>query len=381
MRYGAIDLHSMQSQVRSVTDTGEIVDRRIPTTRDQFTRLFPPDRPMRVLLEASTDSEWVAQCLEAGGHEVIVADPNYAPMYGHRSRRIKTDRRDVAALAEACRLGIYRPAHRASATQRAVRRHLHVRRQLVRTRTRAISLVRALLRGEGLRLPSGSAETVRTRLAALTLPPALEDACAPLVELLRHLDEALAGADRRVAELAAADPSVTRLMSVPGIGPVTATAFVATLDDVHRFRDAGQVTSFLGLVPREYSSGEHQHKGAITKTGDRHLRSLLVQAAWVVWRVPAPAAFELRVWARGVARRRGTRIAVVALARRLARILYAMWRDHQAYDPQRSPLSIRPARSARDAARVRAVVRMGRERVRPLGRSDGRLIDGATPLA
>ena len=80
---------------------------------------------------------------------------------------------------------------------------------------------------------------------------------------------------------------------------MTATAFVATLDDVHRFRDAGQVTSFLGLVPREYSSGERQHKGAITKTGDRHLRSLLVQAAWVVWRLPAPAAFELRAWARG----------------------------------------------------------------------------------
>ena len=157
----------------------------------------------------------------------------------------------MAALAEACRLQLYRPAHRASATQRAVRRHLHVRRQLVRTRTRAISLVRALLRGEGLRLPSGSAETVRTRLTALTLPPALQEACVPLVELLSHLDEALAGADRRVAELAAADPVVTRLMSVPGIGPVTATAFVAALDDVHRFRDAGQVTSFLGLVPRE----------------------------------------------------------------------------------------------------------------------------------
>ena len=129
------------------------------------------------------------------------------------------------------------------------------------------------------------------------------------------------------------------------------TAFVAALDDVHRFRDAGQVTSFLGLVPRESSSGERQHKGAITKTGDRHLRSLLVQAAWVVWRLPAPAAFELRVWARGVARRRGTRIAVVALARRLARILYAMWRDHRVYDPQRIPLS-NPTRAAREGRRA-----------------------------
>ena len=114
MTYGAIDLHSVQSQVRIVTAASEILDRRIPTTRDQFSRLFPSDRPMRVLLEASTESEWVAQCLEAGGHDVIVADPNYAPMYGHRTRRIKTDRRDVAALAEACRLQIYRLAHRAA---------------------------------------------------------------------------------------------------------------------------------------------------------------------------------------------------------------------------------------------------------------------------
>ena len=87
-----------------MTAAGEIIDRRIPTTRDQFSRL--------VLLEASTESEWVAQCLEAGGHDVIVADPNHAPMYGHRTRRIKTDRRDVAALAEACRLQIYRPGER-----------------------------------------------------------------------------------------------------------------------------------------------------------------------------------------------------------------------------------------------------------------------------
>lgn len=88
--YGAIDLHSMQSQVRIVTDSGTIVDRRIPTTRDQLARLSLTDRPMRVLLEALTASEWVAQCLEASGHDVIVADPNYAPMYGHPTRQAQT---------------------------------------------------------------------------------------------------------------------------------------------------------------------------------------------------------------------------------------------------------------------------------------------------
>ena len=120
MEYGAIDLHKKESQIRIVAETGEVLDRRIATTRDRFTATFWGRPRMRILLEASTESEWVAQHLEALGHEVIVADPNYAPMYGQRSRRVKTDRRDVAALTEACQRGIYRLAHRRSARQHAV---------------------------------------------------------------------------------------------------------------------------------------------------------------------------------------------------------------------------------------------------------------------
>src|SRR3954470_12635062 len=108
MEYGAIDLHKNESQVRIVTEEGEILDSRIPTRRDKFGVLFMGRGRMRILIEASAEAEWVAQHLEELGHEVIVADPNYAPMYGHRSRRVKTDRRDVAALTEACQRGIYR---------------------------------------------------------------------------------------------------------------------------------------------------------------------------------------------------------------------------------------------------------------------------------
>jgi transposase len=135
MDCGAIDLHKKESQVRIMTETGEVIDSRIATTRDRFTSIFWGRPRMRILIEASTESEWVAQHLEELGHEVIVADPNYLPMYGHRSRRIKTDRRDVAALTEACRLGVYRPAHRRSASQVAMQWHLTVRDQVVRSRT------------------------------------------------------------------------------------------------------------------------------------------------------------------------------------------------------------------------------------------------------
>src|SRR5215813_11832025 len=109
----------------------------------------------RVLIEASTESEWVARRIEALGHEVIVADPNFVAMYATRSRRVKTDRRDARTLAEACRLGAYRRAHRVGEDRRHLKAQLAVREDLVETRTRYISLIGAVLRRQGLRVPSG----------------------------------------------------------------------------------------------------------------------------------------------------------------------------------------------------------------------------------
>src|SRR5262249_16257577 len=151
MEYGAIDLHKKESQVRIMTEGGEVIDRRIPTTRERVTKLFGGGRHARILIEASTENEWVAQHLETLGHEVVVADPNYGLMYGHRSRRVRTDRRDVTALAEACRHGIYRPAHRRSPRQRMVQWHLNVRRELLDARTRLVSVVRAVTPSPGHR--------------------------------------------------------------------------------------------------------------------------------------------------------------------------------------------------------------------------------------
>jgi len=268
--------------------------------------------------------------IEACGHAVIVADPNYALMYGQRARRIKTDRRDVAALAEACRLGIYRAAHRVSAAQREVRRVVRVRELLVRMRTQTINQVRAQLRQEGIRLPAGAAETVETRLDALALPEALRAGLAPLRAVLASVASLIAAATADVAARASADPVVCRLRTVPGIGPITAVTYRAALDTWERFGDAGASTAFLGLVPREDSSGTRQRKGAITKAGPGPVRALLVQAAWVVWRQRQGRA-ALHAWVERLAARRGRRIAIVALARRLARILYAIWRNDTVY--------------------------------------------------
>ena len=121
MEHVGIDLGRAESQISILTEAGELVGQRIRTERDRFNSVFGERPRARILVEASTESEWVARCLEELGHEVIVADPNYAPMYAQRSRRVKTDRRDAEALAEACRLGAYRPAHRTSDHQRHIR--------------------------------------------------------------------------------------------------------------------------------------------------------------------------------------------------------------------------------------------------------------------
>jgi len=338
MEYGAIDLHLRSSLIRIVDAAGALVlERRVSTTREGFRSVFADRAAMRVLVETGTESEWVATVVEGCGHTVIVADPNYALMYGQRQRRIKTDRRDVAALAEACRLGIYRAAHRVSAAQRDRRRRLRVREQLIRMRTQAINLLRAQLRQEGYRLGSGSAEAALTRYERLTLPPAFREAVAPLRELLASLRPVIAHLSAALEQAASTDPIARRLMSVPGVGSITALSFQAAVDDIGRLRDASSASAFFGLVPTEDSSADRHHRGRITKAGPRGPRRLLVQAAWVIWRSRARAGGTLQVWVQQLADRRGKRVAVVALARRLCRILYALWRDDTVFTVRPRP--------------------------------------------
>lgn len=336
MEHIGIDVHKNQSQIAILDAGGQLIEKRIRTERGRFGAVLGGRPRARILIEASTESEWVARCLEALGHEVVVGDPNYAPMYGQRTRRVKTDRRDARALAEACRSGIYRPAHRTSDERRHLRGRLAVREALVRTRARYISLIRALLRREGLRVRSGNADQFLERLAEVEVPGPIRREIKPLLTVMRSLEKQIERTDRQMADLASEDEQIRRLCTAPGVGPVTATSLVATLDTAERFRGAHQVESYLGLVPRERSSGEKQHKGRITKSGNNRTRWLLVEAAWVLLvRVKKAKAQPLQAWALRIAARRGKKVAVVALARRLAGILYAMMRDGTDYDAGR----------------------------------------------
>jgi transposase len=213
-----------------------------------------------------------------------------------------------------------------------VRGRLGVRAALVRTRY--ISLIRALLRQQGYRLPSGSAEGFLHRVRALPLPGRLLAQIAPLLAVMQPLNRQLPYSDEAIEPVAAQDARVQRLRTVPSIGPVTAAVVVATLDEAQRFRHAHQVEAYRGLVPREFSSGDSQRRGPITKAGPGRARWLLIPAAISILRRRPPEAEARRTWALRIAARRGKHVAVVALTRRLTGILYALCREGTGYEPR-----------------------------------------------
>jgi len=180
---------------------------------------------------------------------------------------------------------------------------------------------------------------------ALPLPGRLRSEVAPLLAVMRHLEPPLADADERIAAVTQTDDRVRWLPSVPNIGPVTAAAFVAALDPAARFRRAHEVEASLGLVPRELSSGETQRCGRMTKAGSSRVRWLLIQAAVSMLRLRDARTAHLREWGDRIAARRGKAIAVVALARRLAGILFALLRDGTVYTSRHRPLAPGPCGS------------------------------------
>src|SRR5262245_52830756 len=199
MDHVGIDVHKGASQICMITEEGERIERRVRTDASRLAEALEDRVRARILIEASTEREWVARCLERLGHDVIVADPNFAPMYATRQRTVKTDRRAARALAEACVVGAYRPAHRLSDAQRHVRGRLAVRDALVRTRTRYITLIRSRRRQAGGRVPPGTAEGFSRRVLALPLPGRLRSEVAPLLAVMRQVTRQVAYSDERIA--------------------------------------------------------------------------------------------------------------------------------------------------------------------------------------
>lgn len=329
-----IDLAKNVFEIALADERGQIFDRQ-RLTRARFDRFFLNRPRCRILMEACGSAHHHARRLRDQGHDVCLLPAQYARAY---VRRNKTDAADAAALIEAARCPDIRPVPIKSVDQQALQQLHRLRSQWMGARNSRLSFLRGCLRefGIGIALgPKRAIEAVRTALADPSGPvPSLLH--PSLLELLAEIDafeQRCQQLDRQLKRLHANDPVIERLLKIPGVGNLTATALRASVVDIQRFPSGRHFASYLGLTSREHSSGERRRLGRISKQGDPYLRTLLIHGARSVLLAARSAQRRgntldrLRLWALDLQERRGHNKATVALANKLARIVWATWRN------------------------------------------------------
>ena len=278
--------------------------------------------PARIVLETGTQSGWLARelCKRGLPVEVIDARQAHAVM---KLQHNKTDAGDAELLAEIARTGFCRAVAVKSEAAQEARVLLKARAHLVRQRRDTENAIRGLLGSLGIRFPKGTAKLAGRVRAALEGRPELSPTIEPLLSTVAALKREIERLDKAVVARTKAAPACRLLMSVPGVGPVTALAFAATIDDPERFTKSRAVGAYLGLTARRFQSGEMDYSGRISKHGDAMLRSLLYEAANSMLTV-VRRAHPLKDWARRVRKRSSHKKACVALARKLAVVLHRM---------------------------------------------------------
>jgi transposase len=326
----AIDLGSRESQICVRAPDGTICrEGKHPTKK--VGALLKSMSSCRVVMETGAEAFRVADEAKAAGHEVRVVPATLSRALGVGDRGIKTDERDARNLSLAsCRMDLP-SVHIPTEVSRNLKSMCGSREALVESRTKLINNVRGWLRTQLWRVRSGGTDTFvdRVRAHAMMLSTPTPDHIERQLVVIAAMTVEIRAADKQVAMIAKQHEVCQRLMTVPGVGPVTAVRFMATLDDPGRFSSAHAVQSYLGLTPGENSSSERQRRTGITKAGPAALRWTLTQAAWSATRVRSKQ--PMVEWAQAIAGRRGWPIAIVALARKIAGILFALWRDGTTY--------------------------------------------------
>lgn len=314
--------------------------RRERLSRQRFARFFGNFPPSLVVMESCGSAHFWARTLQAQGHEVRLLPAQYVRAY---VRRNKTDAADAAALLEAARAPELHPVPVKSVEQQQLQQLHRAREQLKSTRTRRINLLRGMLREFGIAVPVGLARgrtAVREALESADngLPDLLRPMIAETLQEITALSERIARIEATLAALTRSDPVVQCLLELPGVGLLGATALRAAVGDIQRFPTGRHFASWLGLTAREHSSAETRRLGRISKQGDSYLRTLLVHGARSALCAAARARSQgrpldrLRLWALATEQRRGRNKATVALANKLARIIWATWRYQRPFN-------------------------------------------------
>jgi transposase len=335
VKHAAIDLGGRESQICIRAADGTILEEKRHSTR-LLPQLMKGWEPSRVIIETSAEAFAVADEALKLGHQVRVVPATLVKTLGVGDRGVKNDRKDARKLSEvSCRIDLP-SVHIPSDLSRRLKSACGNREELVECRTKLINNVRGWLRTKLWRIRTGSTETFASRVRSHAKEQApLPEYIERTLTMIDSLTEQIRASHRDLTEIAKAHPVCARLMTVPGVGPITAVRFVAAIDDVSRFKNAHALQSYLGLTPGERSSSDTERRTGITKAGPSSVRRVLVQAAWCCMR--SRKASALGEWTHQLATRKHKFIAVVALARKLAGIMFALWRDGSTYEPRRLP--------------------------------------------
>ncbi len=327
--YAGLDVSLKETAVCIVDDAGKVVfERMVPTDPQGIAACLAKhaQRLERFGLESGATSAWLWREFRQLGLPVVCLDSRHA----HRvlsMKRNKNDRNDARGLADLVRMGWYREARVRSIDAQFVRSMLLSRQQLLQSRRAVENQIRGALKTLGVMTSSTKGRGFMPRVVALRaenewLGPVLD----PLIGARAAIAVQLKAVSESVLKAAREDADVRRMMTVPGIGAMTALAFKAAIDDPKRFTSSTKVGPYLGLTPRQYQSGESEWFGGIGKTNDPLLRAYLYEAAGVLM-TRVRRSCPLKAWAQRLAKRIGWKRASIAVARKLAVILHAIWRD------------------------------------------------------
>jgi transposase len=329
----AVDLAKSVFEVAVSRHPGQVA-RQKRYSRDDFPLAVAQLPPATVVMEACGSAHFWARRIQTLGHKVVLLPPHAVRPY---VRRNKTDRNDTKGMLEAFRNEEIRPVPVKSVAQQTLASLHRLRSGWLAERTARINTLRGLLREFGIIIPLGAHHAVPVAWAQIEdaqseIPDPLRPALAEICSEIRNLDRCIKMIERQLAALATQTPAVAQLMTIPGIGLLIATALVAFVGDIHRFPSARHFASYLGLTPSERSSGLTRRLGAISKRGDVYLRMLLIHGARSVLNAAKRRTPDrLRAWALGRELARGHNKAATALANKLARIAWAVWKHDQPF--------------------------------------------------
>ena len=327
--YAGLDVSLEQTSVCIVDARGGIVvEAKVASDPEDLVRYFQSLKFSieRVGLEAGPLSQWIHAGLVAAGFETVLLETRHVKA-ALSAMTVKTDRHDARGIAQLLRSGWYRPVHAKSVSAQEMRSLLTARKLMQAKLLDVESGIRGLLRGFGLKVGPISRGRYEMRIRDLVAgQPILETMIDAMLGARAALETEFKRLHRALLAIVRDDPVCRQLMSVPGVGAIVAITFKSGVDDPTRFRRSRDVGPHFGLTPRKYQSGELDVTGSISKVGDRMVRTALYEAANVI--LTRTVRFSgLKAWAMAVARRRGSRKAKVALARKLGVILHRMWVD------------------------------------------------------